>query len=77
MSIWRALLQSCLFIATVSAWSAPKPQKSHAQCLADQWSKAVGSAVFVGLLSTSPVYADQIGVEKEAPTLYTGETVEV
>jgi hypothetical protein len=31
------------------------------------------------LLTTAagPVFADEIGVEKEAPTLFTGETVEV
>ena len=33
--------------------------------------------MLVGLVAANPVYADQIGVEKEAPVLYTGETVEV
>mmetsp|Transcript_10876 Transcript_10876/g.30081 ORF Transcript_10876/g.30081 Transcript_10876/m.30081 type:complete len:243 (-) Transcript_10876:1830-2558(-) len=37
----------------------------------------VAVACFVVATSTSPCFADEYGVEKEAPTLYTGETVEI
>ena len=72
------ILRIILYATAVSAWTTP-PQPSNGNCqrATTVWPKAVGSAMLVGILSTSPVYADQIGVEKEAPTLYTGETVEV
>jgi hypothetical protein len=61
----------------------PKPNKAPTPTtiVAQKWSKAMGSTMLVvGILSSvtsSPVYADQIGVETEAPTLYTGEIIEV
>jgi len=40
--------------------------------------KLLTSAVFVATVAVgNPVYADEYGIEKDAPTLYTGETVEV
>ena len=76
------ILRILLCAVTVSAWSTtpnhnqqqPQPRRPPAV------QQAVGSVMLAfGLLTAaaSPVHADQIGVEKEAPTLYTGETVEV
>lgn len=41
--------------------------------------RMTASAALLGmmLLTSSPVFADEFGVETEAPTLFTGETVEV
>ena len=41
--------------------------------------RMTASAALLGmmLLTSSPVLADEFGVETEAPTLFTGETVEV
>ena len=49
-------------------WSAVVPKPAQ----------VVASVALVASLSfVSPVYADEIGVEKDAPTLFTGETVMV
>lgn len=70
------ILRIILCATAVSAWTMPQQhQRNEGRRLV--WPKAVGSAMLVGLIAASPVHADQIGVEKEAPTLYTGETVEV
>jgi len=62
--------------AVVSSWT-PAHQDASRRRITESWRKAIGSFMLVGLVSVNPVYADQIGVETEAPTLYTGETVEV
>lgn len=93
MMIQRIVLQSCLLVAVVSAWTPSMVHHHHhhhshrhnhsrtTTTQKEEWQKAIGSAMLVGILATagSPLvaHADQIGVEKEAPTLYTGETVEV
>uniref|UniRef100_A0A7S3LD14 Uncharacterized protein n=1 Tax=Amphora coffeiformis TaxID=265554 RepID=A0A7S3LD14_9STRA len=76
--ILRRIVQGCLLCtaAVVSAWT-PAQQDASRRRMTESWQKAIGSALLVGLVSANPVYADQIGVEKEAPTLYTGETVEI
>ena len=71
------ILRIILCATVVSAWSTPQPPTSRNEGRRLVWPKTVGSAVLAGLIAASPVHADQIGVEKEAPTLYTGETVEV
>lgn len=45
----------------------------------DVVSRMTASAAILGmfLLTSTPVLADEFGVETEAPTLFTGETVEV
>lgn len=75
--IFRSILQGCLCATFVGALAPSFKRPASQRNAAESWRKAAGSAMLVGILSTSPVYADQIGVEKEAPTLYTGETVEV
>jgi hypothetical protein len=66
--------------ASVAAWSPPSPRTTRPAPLAEH-AQAIGSALLVGVLATAvgpaACWADQIGVEKEAPTLPTGETVEV
>jgi hypothetical protein len=44
-----------------------------------EYSKIIGSAFLIGSLAFGgrPVLADEIGVEKEAPTVFTGESVMV
>jgi hypothetical protein len=39
--------------------------------------QVVVAAIVLVAATGSPAFADEYGVEKEAPTLYTGETVEV
>ena len=76
--ILRRIVQICLLCtaAVVSAWT-PTQQDASRRRMTESWHKAIGSVMLVGLVWSNPVYADQIGVETEAPTLYTGETVEV
>ena len=39
--------------------------------------RAIFTAIALAATITGPAFADEYGVEKEAPTLFTGETVEV
>ena len=58
------------------ACSSIENKHNHLEIL--NFGKMVASAVFVATVAVGgPVYADEYGVEKEAPTLFTGETVEV
>ena len=42
-----------------------------------RWTKLIGSAMLVSSFAIFPAFADEIGIEKEAPIFITGEAVEV
>ena len=63
----------------VHAWSMrPPPQTPQKSSVESKLAPAFASMAAAAIIfSASPVLADEYGVEKEAPTLFTGETVQV
>ena len=75
-----------LAVTLVASFAPPntRPSPRHVDLAAsttkvvDVWSKFLGSAVLVAsLVVAAPAWADEIGRETEAPTLFTGESVMV
>ena len=60
-------------LAPPSLTSNPPSRDSFAKVASD----AVTLCLILAVGTSAPAFADEIGVEKDAPTLYTGETVEV
>ncbi|CAB9502946.1 vac14 homolog (Saccharomyces cerevisiae) [Seminavis robusta] len=82
----RLLILPMLFVASICLVPSshglslqPKPHKSTKALLPNFQPSSVVPSVAIAfaafLFATSPVLADEYGVEKEAPTLFTGETV--
>mmetsp|Transcript_295 Transcript_295/g.398 ORF Transcript_295/g.398 Transcript_295/m.398 type:complete len:256 (-) Transcript_295:902-1669(-) len=61
----------------VAANSKAAASNVAAQKRSNLWASNFVAACLIVSTSASPVFADEYGVEKEAPTLYTGETVEI
>jgi len=76
-----ALLLSCCFSSGVIAFTATttnsNARTTTTQLNANNLGKIMASALLVSTALASPVLADEYGVETEAPTLFTGETVMV
>ncbi|KAL7580118.1 hypothetical protein ACA910_012878 [Epithemia clementina (nom. ined.)] len=73
--------QILFFIAgQVIALSIPhfgSKQDGSCRTVATTLASDVLTVCLIASVATSPAFADEIGVEKDAPTLYTGETVEI
>lgn len=88
MARWTALL-ALLLTTSASGFTSTTPTliniRSNVIMSAQhnhpgQWTKFVASAILVSTLAigdTTPALADEYGVETEAPTLFTGESVMV
>ena len=92
MGLSRTCIVAVALVSTCNSGSSfftfgysTTPRKHRFSPPQDNWSAAVpkpaqvvASVALVASLSfSSPVFADEIGVEKDAPTLFTGETVMV
>lgn len=81
------LIVSCKGLSSVASAFSPATTSYSSPCLTTRLSASSGvadelrrwavvSAVAVSI-AVAPACADEYGVEKDAPTLFTGETVEV
>jgi hypothetical protein len=82
MTTGRSAILLLTAVGSSTAFAPPvqrlRPTHVDLSATKEDWNKFVASAVLaVSLVGAAPVWADEIGRETEAPTLFTGESVMV